>query len=507
MSAAIVIGGGIGGLASAALLAKQGHDVTVLEKNQLVGGRANYFEADGFRFDMGPSWYLMPDIFEHFFALLGERVEDHLDLIRLDPSYRITFRGTDQVVDMTSDLTRDVPTFERLEPGSGQALRDYLDRAEAQYQVAIDRFMYRNTNGLLDFFDVQTARQARQLHVFENMHDYISRSFTTDAVRKILEYQLVFLGSSPFNTPALYNIMSHIDFNLGVFYPRGGIYSIVQALVRLGQQHGVTHRTEAPVAEILTAGRRATGVRLASGEELRADLVISNADMHHTETELLPTAARSHPERSWKRKVLAPSAFILYLGVRGRLPQLTHHNLAFGQDWRAAFADLFDRPAWPDDPSYYVCAPSRTDPTTAPADRENLFVLVPLAPSLSMTDADIARYRQRTLELVARDFDVPDLQDRIVFERSYTSRDFTADYHAYGGSALGLAHTTKQTIFRPRNVSRKLTNLYYVGAGTNPGIGMPICLISAELVLKRIIGDRSPGPLPVPAAIGDGLGG
>ena len=503
MSAAIVIGGGIGGLASAALLGKQGYDVTVLEKNPLVGGRANYFEADGFRFDMGPSWYLMPDIFEHFFALLGERVEDHLELTRLDPSYRITFRGTDQVVDMFSDLGRDVPTFERLEPGSGQALRDYLQRAEAQYQVAIDQFMYRNTNGLLDFFDAKTARQARRLHVFENMHAYISRSFSSDMVQKILEYQLVFLGSSPFNTPALYNIMSHIDFNLGVFYPQGGIYSIVRALVSIGEKYGVAYRTEAPVVQILTDGGRATGVRLASGEELRAELVVSNADMHHTETQLLPAAARSRTERSWKRKVLAPSAFILYLGVRGRLPDLTHHNLAFGQDWRRNFADLFDRPAWPDDPSYYVCAPSRTDPTVAPADHENLFVLVPVAPSLSMTDDDIVRYRQRTLELLARDFDLPDLQDRIVFERSYTSRDFTADYHAYGGSALGLAHTTRQTIFRPRNVSKKLPNLFYVGAGTNPGIGMPICLISAELVLKRVIGDRSPGPLPVETVIRD----
>lgn len=503
MSTAIVIGGGIGGLATAALLGKWGHDVTVLEKNRLLGGRANYFEADGFRFDMGPSWYLMPDVFEHFFALLGERVSDHLDLTRLDPSYRIAFRGTDQSVDMFSDLTRDVPTFERLEPGSGQALRDYLQRAETQYQVAIDRFMYRNTNGLLDFFDLDTARQARQLHVFENMHAYISRSFSTDAVRKILEYQLVFLGSSPFNTPALYNIMSHIDVNLGVFYPQGGIYSIVRALTSIGERYGVSHRTESPVAEILTAGRRATGVRLASGEELRADLLISNADMHHTETQLLPAAARTRPERTWKRKVLAPSAFILYLGVRGRLPDLTHHNLAFGQDWQRGFADIFDRPAWPDDPSYYVCASSRTDPTVAPADHENLFVLVPVAPSLSMTDADIARYRERTLALVAQDFDLPDLQDRIVFERTYTSRDFAADYHAYGGSALGLAHTTRQTIFRPGNVSKKLSNLFYVGAGTNPGIGMPICLISAELALKRIIGDRSAGPLPVELPVGD----
>ena len=290
---AVVIGGGIGGLASAALLGKRGYEVTLLEKNPLLGGRANYFEADGFRFDMGPSWYLMPDVFEHFFALLGERVSDHLQLRRLDPSYRIAFRGTDRKVDMYSDLDRDVPTFEALEPGSGQALRDYLERSKAQYEIAVAQFMYRNHDNFLDFIDRKTAMLGRELHVFENMHNYISRSFHTDAVQKILEYQLVFLGSSPYNTPALYNIMSHIDFNMGVFYPQGGIYSIIRALEAIGGQHGVKFRTEAPVAEILTEGGRATGVRLESGEELRADLIISNADMHHTETRLLPKSART----------------------------------------------------------------------------------------------------------------------------------------------------------------------------------------------------------------------
>lgn len=497
MRTAIVIGGGIGGLASAALLGKHGYAVTLLEKNRLLGGRANYFEADGFRFDMGPSWYLMPDVFEHFFALLGERVEDHLQLTRLDPSYRIAFRGSDLSVDMHSDLSRDVETFERLEPGSGQALRNYLDRAKYQYEIAIEQFMYRNHDSFLDFFDRKTAMQGMRLHVFENMHSYISRSFHTDTVQKILEYQQVFLGSSPYNTPALYNIMSHIDFNLGVFYPQGGIYSVVRALAAIGGQHGVQYRTEAPVAAILTKEGRATGVRLASGAELQADLVVSNADMHHTETSLLPANARSFPARFWGQKTLAPSAFILYLGLKGRVPSLTHHNLAFGQDWRRNFAEIFDAPVWPGDPSYYVCAPSRTDPSTAPEGHENLFVLVPVAPSLPMTDADIATYRRRVLDLLAVDFGVGDLEQRIVFERSYTSRDFSADYNAFGGSALGLAHTMRQTLFRPNNISKKLPNLYYVGAGTSPGIGVPICLISAELIYKRIVGDRSAAPLPV----------
>jgi phytoene desaturase len=495
---AIVIGGGIGGLATAALLGRHGYAVTLLEKNVRLGGRANYFEADGFRFDMGPSWYLMPDVFEHFFALMGENVEDHLSLTRLDPSYRIVFRDSGETIDMFSDLRRDLATFERLEPGSGEALRRYLEQSEVQYGIAVEQFMYRNRNGFADFLDRKTAMQGRRLHVFENMHRYLSRSFRTDAVRKILEYQLVFLGSSPYRTPALYNIMSHIDFNLGVFYPRGGIYSIVEALTELGRRHGVHHRSEAPVAAIESEGGRATGVRLVSGERLQADVIVSNADLHHTETALLPKGARSYSERYWSRQTLAPSAFILYLGLRGRVPKLIHHNLGFGADWQRGFAEIFDKPAWPSDPSYYVCAPSRTDPDVAPEGHENLFVLVPVAPSLPMSDADVATYRRRVLDLLATDFDVPDLEQRIVLERTYTSRDFVADYHALGGSALGLAHTLRQTVFRPNNVSKKLANLFYVGAGTSPGIGMPICLISAELVLKRIIGDRSPGPLPIP---------
>ena len=357
--------------------------------------------------------------------------------------------------------------------------------------------MYRNRDGLAGFLNRKTALQGRELHVFENMHRYVSRWFSTDTVQKIMEYQLVFLGSSPFTTPALYNIMSHIDFNLGVFYPRGGIYSVVRALAAIGAKHGVQHRTGAPVAEILIEGGRASGVRLESGEVLRSDLVISNADLHHTETELLPRPARDHSARYWSRRTLAPSAFILYLGLRGRLPGLTHHNLAFGQDWRRGFAQIFDTPAWPDDPSYYVCAPSRTDATVAPEGHENIFVLVPVAPGLSMTPADIADYRRRTLDLVATDFAIPDLEQRIVVERTYTSRDLVADYHALGDSALGLAPPMSQTPIPPHHLSRKVPNLYFVGAGTNPGIGMPICLISAELAYKRIIGDRSSAPLPV----------
>ena len=342
-----------------------GYDVTVLEKNPLVGGRANYFEADGFRFDMGPSWYLMPDVFEHFFALLGERVEDHLELTRLDPSYRIAFRGTDR---SRRHVLRPEPGRARpssgWSPGSGQALRDYLERAEAQYGIAIDQFMYRNhDNGLLDFFDRKTAMLGRQLHVFENMHSVHQPVVPTDAVQKILEYQLVFLGSSPYNTPALYNIMSHIDFNMGVFYPQGGIYSIIRALEAIGES--VRGQVPDRGAGGGDPDRGRPGHRGPTRRRARSCGPIWSSPTPTCTTprpSCCRQSARSHSKRSWQQKTLAPSAFILYLGLKGRLPSLTHHNLAFGQDWRRNFTEIFDRPVWPDDPSYYVCAPSRTDP-------------------------------------------------------------------------------------------------------------------------------------------------
>ena len=492
----IVIGGGIGGLAFAALAGKIGYDVTVLEKNDKIGGVANQFEAQGFTFDMGPSWYLMPDVFQNYFDLLGEKVEDYLDLTQLDPSYRIFFQGKGRSLDFYSDLERDLPTFEMLEPGSGPKLKEYLEKSKYQYEIALGGFMYKNYDNITDFLTKQVATEGRELEVFAKMSDYVAKFFTTDEVQKVMQYTLVFLGSSPYNTPALYNIMSHIDFNMGVFYPQGGIHQIPLALQKIGEKNGVKYRTNVGVKQINTKrGPKVKSVTLEDGEVLEADIIVSNASIHHTES-LLPKPYRDHSQRYWDTRTLAPSALIMYLGVKGQVDSLTHHNLLFSPDWKKNFGEIFDDPQWPTEPSLYICAPSKTDPNVAPEGDENLFVLVPIPPRMDYTEAELEKQSDRMLDIIAKEMHIPDLRERILYKRVFSAKDFTTHYNKLGGTALGMAHTIQQTaILRPNNQSKKVENLLYVGADTNPGIGMPIQLISAELALKRLIGDKSSGHL------------
>jgi phytoene desaturase len=307
---------------------------------------------------------------------------------------------------------------------------------------------------------------------------------------------MVFLGTSPYEAPALYNLMSHMDFNQGVFYPQGGFYELIKALARVAEKNGAKLRTNTPVSEILIENGETKGVRLESGETVEADIVISNADMWHTETKLLPQKWQSYTEKYWNKRTMAPSAFIMYLGISEKLPNLIHHNLLFSEDWRKNFDDIYKDPKLPDEPSLYICAPSVTDPSVAPDGKENLFILVPIASDLKMTEEVKEKYAARVIDLIEKDMDLPGLREKIEYQRIYTVDNFLADYNALKGTALGLAHTIWQTaIFRPKNQSKKVRNLYYVGAGTNPGIGTQICLISAELAFKRVHGIKSAGPL------------
>ncbi len=492
----VVIGAGIGGLGAAGLFAKKGYDVTVLEKNARFGGRANIFETGGFRFDMGPSWYLAPDLFEHYFDLMGERVEDHLDLQRLSPSYRIFFRSGGEPLDIHSDIERDGASFEAIEPGAADQLRAYLKQSKYQYEVATQHFMYKNYDTIFDFFNRRVMTEGQKLSVFSKMHAFVSKFFKSQKLRQVMEYTMVFLGTSPYEAPALYNLMSHMDFNQGVFYPKGGFYEVINALVTIAEKNGAKLRADCEVAEIIVEGGVTRGVRLTSGERVEADTVISNADMWFTETRMLAEKWQTHPQKYWDKKVMAPSAFIIYLGINEKLPNLAHHNLLFSEDWRKNFDDIYKDPQLPVEPSLYVCAPSVTDGSVAPEAKENLFVLVPIASDLEITDEVKQKYADRVLSLIENEMNLPDLREKIEFQRIYTVGDFAADYNSFKGTALGLAHTIWQTaIFRPKNQSKKVKNLFYVGAGTNPGIGTQICLISAELVYKRVHSIKTAGPM------------
>ncbi|MBP9686584.1 MAG: phytoene desaturase [Candidatus Doudnabacteria bacterium] len=492
----VIIGSGIGGLASANLLAKMGHRVTVLEKNDYLGGRAGLIQEQGYSFDKGPSWYLMPDVFEHYFELLGKKVDDYLKLVPLPISYRIFFEGTGEHVDLSAEPDKVAALFEQWEPGAGKKFIQYLAKAKEAYEVAKELFMYRNYDSVLDLFDARATKTRLSPKLLLSMHRFVSSQFKDERIQKILQYQLVFLGGSPYNTPALYSIMNHIDFNMGVFYPQGGIYEIIKSLVAIGREFGVEYRTNAPVARIQTHAQVASGVMLETGEVIAADAVVSNADMYHTEHVLLETGLAERTKLYWDKRTLAPSAFIMYLGIRDRIPELTHHNLIFAKDWKRNFGEIFNNPKFPERPSLYICAPSVTDPSVAPAAKENLFVLAPIASNLDYTSDFLTEYGNKLLDWAGSELGIADLRGRVEYRKDYCVKDFETDYNSYKGTALGLAHTLRQSVFlRPNNVSKKVANLYYVGAGTNPGIGMPICLISAELLAKRLLKVSTPEPL------------
>jgi phytoene desaturase len=504
----IIIGSGIGGLGAAVLFAKKGYTVTVLEKNEQLGGRASTFSVNlenghNYTFDMGPSWYLMPDVFAHFFSLLDEKVEDHLDLQPLSPSYRIFAKEENKeninkslIVDMFSNIPKTCEILEDLEKGSGEKFEQYLKASKEMYDIAYAQFMFKNYNSFFDILSWKVLMQGVKLNILSTMHVYVQKFFKRELVQKIMQYTLVFLGSSPFNTPALYSIMTHIDFSGGVFYPKGGIYEITKALVSLGKKYGVAYKINSEVIQIITKDKKAIGVKLSDDQEIFTDIVISNSDMHHSETKLLQENEQTYKQEFWDKKVISPSAFILYLGISKTFPSLSHHNLLFAKDWKSGFSEIFDFPQMPSDPSLYVCAPSKTDDSVAPNNCENLFVLVPIAPNLTLSQLEKESYKDKILETLEQEMGCENLREHIEYCKIFETDDFKSRYFSFKGTALGLAHTLTQSAFmRPNNVSKKVENLYYVGAGTNPGIGMPICLISAELVYKRIEGIENDCPL------------
>jgi phytoene desaturase len=499
----VIVGAGFGGLTLGALLARQGMHVRILERNEDPGGRARVWRSGGFSFDMGPTWYLMPEVFEDFFALFGRPREEFYSLATLDPSYRVFF-GEGEVVDIVPELAKNLATFERLQPGGAAQLEAYLDEARYKYDIALKDFLYRDYTSIFQFFNRRMMVEGMRLNVFQSLDRYTRRSFTDRRARQLLEYHMVFLGNSPDRAPALYSLMSHADLNLGVFYPMPaagragvtggarGIGAVVQALVDLNRSLGVEIITGQEVDRIEVRAGAARGVHLKHGGELFADLVAVNADYQHAETALLAPGQRSYGRRYWERRVIAPSMFLIYLGLDRRLRGLAHHSLYFAEDWNEHFATITDRPSWPEKPCFYLCAPARTDPGVAPPGGESLTVLVPIAAGLPDTAEIRAAYREKVLDHVEA-VTGERIRDAIRVERIFTLNDFSSDYNAFKGTALGLAHTLLQTaVFRPAHRSRTVADLWYTGGYTHPGIGVPMAFISSRIVAEAI-GRRSGG--------------
>lgn len=499
---AIIIGSGIGGLATAILLAKSGVKVTVLEQLDIPGGKMGLHQAEGFSFDTGPSWFLMPEVFEHFFASVGVDMYEVLDLKRLDPAYKVFYESGLGPLKIYGDQDKDAGTFAEVEPGADDALRRYLKQAEKTYKAATDSFLYTNFDNYPAFVKPSVLATVPQIGTaaLQSIDRYVSRFIKTPELKQLLEYHMVFLGTSPYNAPSLFRLMGYMDYCQGVFYPQGGMYSVIKVMLKLAKQYGVTIKTNSAVERILVENKISTGVQLKNGETYTADTVISNADIYHTETKLLPPEARSYSDAYFAKKTPSPSALLMYLGIRGDLPELSHHNLFFTKDWRKNFGDIIDRKVWPSPASLYVSKPSQTDPSVAPSGHENVFVLVPVpAGKNNFSDEELSKRADGYLDQIAEYANIPDLKDRIVYKKLFGPNDFAQTYNSWEGSMLGPAHTLLQSaLWRTPNKSKKVSNLLYVGATTTPGIGMPMCLISAELVYKRLVGDKSITALPTP---------
>ncbi len=481
----IVIGSGFAGLSAACNLASEGFEVTVLEKNAVPGGRARVFEAEGFVFDMGPSWYWMPDVFEQFFARFGKKVSDYYELKRLDPSYVVWF-GSGERMDVPADMQALEALFEQYEPGSRENLRRFLREAAYKYRVGMSDFVHKTSDSILEFADWRVISAMFRLQMFTSMSKHVRGFFRNEKLIRLLEFPVLFLGATPQKTPALYSLMNYADMALGTWYPMGGMFKIIEGMVALAKELGVSFEFEQEVQHISVPDSHATRVVTRQGREFQADAVVGAADYHHIDSQLLDSRVRNYPEKYWQSRTMAPSCLIFYLGVNKRLENLTHHNLFFDEDFRRHAAEIYESPKWPEKPLFYVSAPSKTDPTVAPGGCENLFLLIPVAPGLEDTPAMREHYYHLTMERLER-LTGQAIRDHVVYRRSFAHADFVADYHAFKGNAYGLANTLLQTAFlKPKMKSRRIDNLYYTGQLTVPGPGVPPSLISGQVVAEEI---------------------
>ncbi len=485
MKNVIVIGSGFAGLSAACFMAKAGWNVTVLEKNSQPGGRARQLKAEGFTFDMGPSWYWMPDVFERFFNQFNKSVSDYYTLERLDPSYRIY--GRDETIDVPADYEALKQLFEKFEPGSAKKLDAFINEAAYKYKVGMQKLVYKPGLSIGELIDWEVISQLGKLDVFTSVKKHVAKHFKHPFLQQMMEFAVLFLGAMPSKIPALYSLMNHADIIGGTWYPKGGMYKIVEAMYSLAKELGVKFEFDKAVQNIEVDLGKISGVNCSDGF-YEADVVIGAADYHHVENKLLPKEYRSYSDEYWEQKTMAPGCLIYYVGLNKKLSNITHHSLFFDADFDVHGKEIYEEPKWPSDPLFYMSTTSVTDNTVAPQDCENLFLLIPIASGLSNDSTEI---REKYFDLIITRLEQKlktSIKDSIIYKRSFSYSDFVNDYNSFKGNAYGLANTLMQTaVLKPKCRSKKVSNLFYTGQLTIPGPGVPPSLISGEVVAGQVI--------------------
>ena len=480
----LVIGAGFSGLSVATSLAQKGYDVTIVEKNEMAGGRARVFRANGFTFDMGPSWYWMPDVFEMYFGRFGKKPSDYYNLTRLDPSYKVVF-GPTEAVDLPANLDDLKALFDSIEPGSGAKLTEFLRQAAYKYDVGINKFVWKPSRSVTEFMSVKLLYDVARLDVFQSFASHARKFFTHPRLLQLIEFPILFLGATPQNTPAMYSMMNYAEMVGGTWYPMGGMHKIIEGMVALAQEKGVKILLNQTVEHIETTNRMAKRVR-TDKDVFEADVVVGSADYNHIETALVDPANRNYDDAYWAKRVMAPSSLLFYLGVSKRIPKLDHHNLFFDEDFGLHAQEIYETPKWPSKPLFYASAPSKTDPSVAPEGSENLFLLIPVAPDLVDDDATREHYYHLIMDRLEA-YVGESVRDFVVYKRSYAHSDFKSDYNAFRGNAYGLANTLMQTaILKPSLKNKQVSNLFYTGQLTVPGPGVPPSLISGLVVADEV---------------------
>ena len=485
----IIIGSGFAGLSAACFLAKAGCEISVLEKHNMPGGRARKFTTQGFTFDMGPSWYWMPDVFERFFNSFGKKVSDYYQLHRLDPSYRVYYK--ENFLDVPANYETLKNVFENIEPGSAKQLDKFLEEAAYKYNAGINKLVYKPGQSLSEFLDIDLIRGIFRLDVFNSIKAHVSKYFRNPLIQQLMEFPVLFLGALPEKIPALYSLMNYADIKSGTWYPEGGMYSIVNAMYNLAVELGVQFFFEHNVNRISIENKTAKKVSALHKQRqisFDADVVIGAADYHFIETKLLPIEHQSYTETYWNKRVMAPGCLIYYVGLNKKLRNTLHHSLFFDASFDKHGKEIYDTKQWPTDPLFYMCTTSATDETTAPQGCENLFLLIPVAAGLTNDTEEIRDYYFNKIIKRLEQKTGEEIASHIIFKKSYAHSDFVNDYNAFKGNAYGLANTLMQTaILKPSCRSKKVKNLFYAGQLTVPGPGVPPALISGEVVAKEVL--------------------